>query len=93
MKKVIFTLALLVQVGVAALADNKEMAVTYARYNNVKIFQQASTSTAVIETVNTTDKVEFIRKHNSNWAIVSVNGKAGYVLLSEINQLKTNKTR
>jgi len=86
MKKVILTLALLVQVAFA-MADNKTTAVANVRHDNVKMFRQAGTSTEVIETLNTADKVEFIRKHNAQWGIVTVNGKTGYVLLSEIANL------
>ncbi len=87
MKKVILSLALLVQVGFA-MAGNKATAMAQVKHENVKMFRQAGTSTEVLETLSTSDKVEFVRKHNSQWAIVTVNGKAGYVLLSEIAQLK-----
>lgn len=87
MKKVIFTLALLVQVGFA-MADNKATATAQVKHENVKMFRQAGTSTEVLETLSTSAKVDFLRKHNSQWALVTVNGKAGYVLLSEIAQLK-----
>jgi len=90
MKKVIFTLALLVQVGFAMA--NNTVATAHVRHENVKMFQQPGTSTEVLETLSTSDKVEFVRKHNAQWGIVSVNGKTGYVLLSEIAQLKTEKT-
>jgi hypothetical protein len=87
MKKVLFTGALLLQLGMA-MAGNKANMVVQVRHENVKMFQQAGTSTAIIETIGTTDRVEFIRRFNKNWALVMVNGKAGYVLLSEIGQLK-----
>ncbi|WP_026462500.1 SH3 domain-containing protein [Adhaeribacter aquaticus] len=86
MKKVIFTLALLVQVGFAMAGSKVRLA--QVRHENVKMFQQAGTSTAVLQTLSTTDKVEYVRKHNAHWAIVTANGKAGYVLLSEIAKLK-----
>ena len=87
MKKIIFTLALLVQIGFA-MANNKANPMAQARHENVKMFQQPGTSTTVLETLTTSDKVTFVRKHNAQWAIVTVNGKTGYVLLSEIENLK-----
>lgn len=87
MKKVVFTLALMFQIGFA-MAGNKTNLVVQVRQDNVKMFQQAGTSTAILTTINTTDRVEFIRKFNSNWALVEVNGKTGYVLYTELTQLK-----
>lgn len=89
MKKIIFTFALMVQVGFT-MAGNKAAIMVQVRQNNVKMFQQAGTSTAILENINTSDRVEFVRKFNANWAIVTVNGKTGYVLFNEITQLKTN---
>ena len=91
MKKIIFTLALLVQVGFAmAAAPNKNSDVNRVTVSNenVKMFQQAGTSTNVLATLNASDYVTFVRQHNAQWAIVTVNGQAGYVLMSEIAQAK-----
>jgi len=90
MKKVIFTLALLVQVGFS-MAAPKATVEAQVRHENVKMFQQAATSTAVLETLNTTDRIAFVRKHNAQWGIVTINGKTGYVLLSELANLKVAK--
>jgi uncharacterized protein YgiM (DUF1202 family) len=92
MKKIIFTLALLVQVGFTMAAAPKATVEAQVRHENVKMFQQAGTSTEVLETLNTSDRVQFIRKHNAQWGIVMVNGKAGYVLLSELATLKEAKS-
>jgi hypothetical protein len=91
MKKIIFTIALLVQVGFA-MADTKVSMIAQVRHNNVKMFQQAGTSTPVLEIISITDRVEFIRRHNEQWALVAINGKAGYVLLSELVNLKREKS-
>ena len=88
MKKIFFTLALLVQVGFAMAAAPEPTAEAQVRHENVKMFQQAGTSTAVLETLSPADRVQFVRKHNTQWAIVMVNGQAGYVLLSELASLK-----
>ncbi|WP_026462502.1 SH3 domain-containing protein [Adhaeribacter aquaticus] len=88
MKKIIFTLALLVQVGFA-MANNNEFTLAKVRHENVRMFQQAGTSTTVVQTLSTTDKIEYVRMYNDEWAIVMVNGKAGYVLVSEIIKLRT----
>jgi len=88
MKKVIFSLALLVQVGFAVAAPPKALKKIKVQHENVKMFQQPGTSTEVLETLSTADKVEFVRKFNKNWAIVTVNDKTGYVLLSELANLK-----
>lgn len=87
MKKVILSLALLVQLGFA-MAGNKTTVMVQVKNDNVKMFQQAGTATPILETISTSDKVEFVRKFNANWAIVSVNGKTGYVLLTELTNLK-----
>jgi SH3-like domain-containing protein len=92
MKKIFFTLALLVQVGFA-MADGKEKTIVKVRHNNIKLFQQAGTSTPVLATISSTDEVEFVRKYENDWAVVTVNGKTGYVLISEIYQLKAQKAK
>ncbi len=93
MKKSIFTLALLVQVGFAMAAAPTTTIEAQVRHENVKMFQQAGTSTEVLETLNTADRVQFVRKHNAQWGIVTVNGKTGYVLLTELGNLKEAKAQ
>ncbi|QMU30633.1 SH3 domain-containing protein [Adhaeribacter radiodurans] len=88
MKKLLLSFVLIAQLGFA-MADNKTpLMVVQVRNNNVKMFQQAGTSTPVIETVTTADRVELIRKWNTHWALVKVNDKVGYVLFSELTNLK-----
>ncbi|MDQ3290841.1 MAG: hypothetical protein M3Q05_06065 [Bacteroidota bacterium] len=89
MKKLLLSLVLFAQIGLA-MADNKTpTTIVQARNNNVKMFQQAGTSTPIIENISTTDKVELIRKWNTHWAMVKVNDKVGYVLFSELTNLKS----
>ena len=88
MKKILLSLALFVQLG-AVMADNQNTTMVQVRHENVKMFQQPGTSAAILETIATTDRVELLRKWNAHWALVTVNGKAGYVLLSELANLKT----
>ncbi len=90
MKKLLLSLALMVQVGFAMANDKAKITVVQVRNDNVKMFQQAGTATPIMETISTTDRVEFLRKFNKNWALVLVNDKVGYVLLSELTNLKVN---
>lgn len=87
MKKSILTLALLTQF-VFAMATDKKAVLAQPLQENVKVFLQAGTSTAIVEVLSTNDRVEVIRRHNKLWDIVSINGKVGYVLHAEITQLK-----
>ncbi|MDQ4139985.1 MAG: SH3 domain-containing protein [Bacteroidota bacterium] len=88
MKKLLFSLVLIAQLGFA-MADNKTPAmVVQARYENIKMFMQPGTSTPVIETITTADRVELIKKWNTHWALVKVNDKVGYVVYSELTYLK-----
>jgi SH3-like domain-containing protein len=93
MKKIIFTLAILVQVGFTMAAAPKTILEAQVRHENVKMFKQAGTSTEVLETLSPTNRVEFVRKHNDQWGIVTVNGKTGYILLTELGSLKEAKTQ
>jgi hypothetical protein len=86
MKKILFTLALFVQVGFAMATDKSAKVLAQARENNVKMYQQPGTSTTVLKVLNTTDRIEVVRKLNAVWTIVSVNGQAGYVLHSELTK-------
>ncbi len=88
MKKLLLSFALLVQFGFVMAQDNKPTMVVQAKYDHAKVFQQAGTSTPVIETLTTTDQVELIRRWNANWAMVKVNGKVGYMVYSELTNQK-----
>ncbi len=90
MKKLLLSLALMAQVGLAMANDKNKTTWVQVRNDNVKMFKQAGTSTPVVETIATSDRVELIRKFNKNWALVVVNDKVGYVLLWELTKLKVN---
>jgi uncharacterized protein YgiM (DUF1202 family) len=83
MKKLIFTLALLVQVGFA-MATEKNKTTAMVRQENVQMYQQPGTSSKLLKELSTSDKVEVIRRLNDQWTIVVVDGVAGYVLHSEL---------
>ncbi|PSR54840.1 hypothetical protein AHMF7605_15680 [Adhaeribacter arboris] len=87
MKKIFLSLVLIAQLGFA-MADNKNpVMVVQARYENIKMFMQPGTSTPIIETITTADRVELIKKWNTHWALVRVNDKVGYVVYSELSYL------
>ena len=88
MKKLLLSFALLIQVGFAVANDNKPLLVVQVRNDQVKMFQQPGTSTPIMETLTTNDRVEFIKKWNTNWAMVRVNEKVGFILYSELMNLQ-----
>ncbi|KAA3438128.1 SH3 domain-containing protein [Rufibacter hautae] len=59
-----------------------------ATANDVKMYRQAGTSSEVLMNLQTTDKIEYHRKLNSSWAVVTVGDKVGYVLFSELTNPK-----
>jgi len=85
MKKLIFTLALLVQV-VFAMATDKKAVTAQARQENVKMYQQPSTSATVLKGLSTADRLEVVRWYDALCTIVTVDGQVGYVLHSEIGK-------
>ena len=91
MKKVIFTLALLVQVGFA-MATEKNKIAAQARHENVKVYQQAGTASPLVKELSTADRVEVIRRFNDQWTIVMIDGVAGYVLHSELAKPAAQQT-
>ncbi|QNF35214.1 SH3 domain-containing protein [Adhaeribacter swui] len=88
MKKLILSFVLFVQLGFAMAKDNKPTMVVQVKNDNVKMFQQAGTSTPILYAISTNDRVEIIRKWNTYWTMVKVNDKVGYVLHSELTYLK-----
>lgn len=87
MKNVILTLAFLIQTVFVFATDKyqgKKQAV--ARFEQVKVYKQAGTCTEVVAALSISDKVTVIRQHNSNWTIITINDKVGYVLTSELTQ-------
>lgn len=82
MKKLIFTLALLIQT-VFVFADAPAV-IARAATNEVKMYRQAGTSSELLQSLKIADEVVLVRKHNADWSIVTVNGQVGYVLTSEL---------
>jgi uncharacterized protein YgiM (DUF1202 family) len=92
MKKLLLILAFLIQtLVVSAAAPQPKSDVSRVSIENVKMYGQAGTSAEVLRSLKSTDEVLVIRKHNSNWSIVSVEGPVGYVLTSELSQPKEIK--
>ena len=93
MKKLIFTLALLIQTAIV-FAATPVVREARVNANEVKMYRQPGTSSDLVKSLNSTDEIIVLRQHNANWSIVSVNGKAGYVLSSEliVNKNPTGKT-
>ncbi len=89
MKKIIFTLAFLIQTVFVFAAGPEQIA--NASYENVKMYRQAGTSTEILKSLRSTDDLVVVRKHNANWTIVTVNGQVGYVLTSELTMKKDVK--
>jgi uncharacterized protein YgiM (DUF1202 family) len=90
MKKVFFILALFMQTVLVAAAKDKAVT-AQPHLDNVKMYSQPGTSTEVLKSLLSTDEVVVVRKHNNQWMIVSVDGKVGYVLASELIQPKKAK--
>lgn len=93
MKKFLFNLAFLVPSLTLTAAPNPAATLSRATVENVKMYRQPGTSTQVLRSLKSTDQVLVIRKHNSNWSIVTVEGQAGYVLTSELTRPERIKNR
>ncbi|MDB5263368.1 MAG: hypothetical protein JWQ14_2651 [Adhaeribacter sp.] len=89
MKKLLFTLALLMQTVFLFAAAPRQTATV--SYNNVKMYRQAGTSTEVLKNLKSTDELVVVRRHNANWTIVTLNNEVGYVLTSELTLKKAAK--
>jgi hypothetical protein len=84
MKKLIFILAIIASSGLVFAGNEKEKIVIRAKNDNVKLYLQAGTASATLDSLQTTATVTYIRKFNQHWSIVQVNGHVGYVLTSEL---------
>jgi uncharacterized protein YgiM (DUF1202 family) len=93
MKKLLFILAFLVQTLVVTAASHPAPAYSRVSAENVKMYSQAGTSTQVLRSLKSTDAVMVIRRHNSNWSIVNVEGQVGYVLTSELTRPERIKNK
>lgn len=67
--------------------DQAEVVSVLSKFENVKVYSQASTSSQILKVLAKDDSLNFVRKANLNggiWSIVCVNGMSGYVLTVEI---------
>jgi uncharacterized protein YgiM (DUF1202 family) len=93
MKKLLFIFAFLVQALIVAATPHPAPAYSRVSAENVKMYRQAGTSTQVLRSLKSTDEVMMVRKHNSIWSIVNVEGQVGYVLTSELTRPERMKTK
>lgn len=89
MKKLLFTLALIINAVFVFATDGKM--IVRATADNVKMYRQAGTSSPVVKSLKSSDEITIIRKHNANWTLVSLDGEVGYVVTSELTNSKTPK--
>lgn len=87
MKKIIIFAALLANSAICFSQSTKYLHAE-AISDGVKMYRQAGTCTEILMSLKTTDRIEFKRKLNSHWSIVTVDGKVGYVLHSELTNPK-----
>lgn len=87
MKKLIFIFALLLQT-VFTFATDPQPKIMRASTDNVNVYRQPSTSTEVVSTLKTDDKVTIVRQHDAKWYIVTINDQVGYVHRSKLKQVR-----
>jgi hypothetical protein len=92
MKKVIVTLAIVMQTVFVFAGSGRQTQVVKAKHDHVKVYLQAGTSTEVIKSLKSTDELSYVRPFNTTWSIVQVDGKVGYVLTSELLAEKAETT-
>jgi len=66
---------------------DKTLSQVKSKYENVKVYEQASTSTELVAVLKKDETISYLRKcvlNGGGWSIVYINGKPGYVLTSEI---------
>jgi hypothetical protein len=85
MKKIILTLALIAQAAFGFATDRQAVTAS-ARYENSKMYRQPGTSTEVLKALKGSDEIIVVRRYNSHWTIVTVDGQAGYVLTTELGK-------
>jgi hypothetical protein len=91
MKKIILTLALAAQTAFGFANDHQTVTAS-ARYENSKMYRQPGTSTEVLKALKSSDEIVVVRRYNSHWTIVTVNGQVGYMLTTELAQPKKPAT-
>lgn len=66
---------------------DKTLIAVKSKYANVKVYEQASTSTPIVAVLQADESIGYLRTtvlNGGGWSIVSVNGRPGYVLTAEI---------
>ena len=91
MKKIILTLALAAQTAFGFATDHQAVTAS-ARYENSKMYRQPGTSTEVLKALKSSDEIVVVRRYNSSWSIVTVDGQVGYMLTAELGKPQVNKT-
>jgi hypothetical protein len=91
MKKIILTLALIAPAAFGFATDHQAVTAS-ARYENSKMYRQPGTSTEVLKSLQGSDELIVVRRYNSHWTIVTVDGQVGYVLTAELGKPQVNKT-
>ena len=91
MKKIILTLALAAHIAFG-FAHDRQAVTASARYENSKMYRQPGTSTEVLKPLKSADEIVVVRRYNSSWSIVTVDGQVGYVLTAELAQPKKPAT-
>ncbi|GEO06981.1 hypothetical protein AAE02nite_46450 [Adhaeribacter aerolatus] len=91
MKKIILTLVLLAPT-VFGFATDRQAVTASTRYENSKMYRQPGTSTEVLKALKSADEIVVVRRYNSSWSIVTVDGQVGYVLTAELAQPKKPAT-
>jgi hypothetical protein len=91
MKKIILTLALAAQTAFG-FADGHQVVTASARYEHSKMYRQPGTSTEVLKALKSSDEIVVVRRYNSHWTIVTVNGQVGYMLTAELSKPQVTKT-
>jgi hypothetical protein len=91
MKKIILTFALAAQTAFGFATDRQAVTAS-ARYENSKMYRQPGTSTEVLKALKSSDEIVVVRRYNSAWSIVTVDGQVGYVLTAELGKPQVNKT-
>lgn len=87
MKRLILLAAILfMQIATFAQAPT-----TRVNSDKVKMYRQPGLGAEVMRTLTTEDVLVVMRKVNSQWSLVQINGEGGYVLNSYLKEKKNKK--
>jgi hypothetical protein len=92
MKKLTFLFALIMSSSFVFAGTDQGTTLARASYENTKMYRQPGTSTEILKSLKSTDELVVIRKHNAQWTIVTVGSQVGYVLTSELQQVKEDRS-